>query len=94
MTNLRWLKYTVPGFKDEFTALILIHQFCPAPTAEDQLKSNLVVMDIIGHRAAAGNMDMRGNKPATLSVWNQVSVAHSRTTHTPGGTGIQPSDHQ
>jgi len=78
MADVRWLQDGVPSFQPERRTLILIDHVHPSPVAEDHLKSNVVMMDVVRYRSAVGDGDVRGDEPATQTVGDEVAIHHAR----------------
>ena len=77
------LQYAVPGLQDKRWALIFIHNFHPAFVAVDHLKFDVVMVHVVGNRAAVLDTDVRGDVTAAETTRNQVAILHTRASPAP-----------
>jgi recombination protein RecA len=80
VANERRLKNDVAGFHDKGFALVLVHDADPAPTNDDHLERDAMIMNPVADGPAFGNTDMRCDVATAQTPGNEVSVQHSGAT--------------
>jgi hypothetical protein len=93
MADPRRLQDRVAGLQHERPPLVLVDDAEPSPAAVDHLEPDAVEVNVVRHRAAIGNGDVRGDEAAALPIRNQVSIAHSRPSHPPR-RAVAPSERE
>ena len=84
VANMWRLQHAISGFHDEWGALVFVNQPDPAFVAINHLEENVVMVNVIRHRAAIGYAYVRCDITATQSSRNKIAVLHAGSTRTPG----------
>ena len=83
MPDFWWLDHAIAGMQPKFRTLILIDKINLASDAENELKSDCVIMHHVGYRTTIRNADMAGNNRPPQPVRDQVPVMHASTPNYP-----------
>ena len=78
-----WLGDAITSVQPDHVALVFIEDINPASIAEDQLKTNGVIMNHVRHRATVRNSYMTGNDGAAKAAGDQVTIMHAGATNDP-----------
>ena len=93
MPDFWWLDHAIASMQPKFRTLILIDKINPASDAENELKSDCVIMHHVGYRTTIRNADMAGNNRAAKPVGNQITIVHASAANHPWGRiGKPPHD--
>lgn len=84
VTNARRLCHTITRRENERLTAIFVHECHRPPETEDQLKSNVVEVDVVGNGTTSRDVNVRGDHRSTLSIGNEISVEHACSTGVPG----------
>jgi hypothetical protein len=84
MTDAWWLRHTVSGGQHEGNSLILVDDSHRATSTKDQLKGDLMEVDIVRNRSATGDADVGGDDSTSLAIRYEISVVHAGSTGVPG----------
>ncbi len=94
VADARGLQDAISGAHDEVRSLVLVDHPHPAGAAIDHLEADLVVVHVIGHRAALGDHDMRGDEAPAEAAGDQVAIAHAGAAGSPVGIAPRAADDQ
>ena len=54
----------------------------------------MVEVDVVGHRAGVGDVDVRGDEAPAEPAWDQVAVSHPGAPDDPARFVVEPVDHE
>ena len=90
--NSRRLQHAIARTHDELRTLVFVHETDPTFVVVDHLKADLVEVNVVRHRTAFRNLDVRSDEAPAQTTGDEIAVAHSGAPDAPLGPFVLGHD--